>query len=195
MLRTRRGGRRRAARLCEAAVRRTGLSWSRCSHRAPVGASEDEFCKGGRALGGAGRDSPSRRPRFGVEAARFGCRAAPAFRRGWRRLARSPIAVCCEQRKGRRQRRSLERSETAVRGRRHEIEFWAGTIATFRSPSSAVPLGTPTGVLHSLKGGRKAELSPRGRAAEKLRPQGCASLRHLRWGSVPNGTRKLGFAR
>ncbi len=42
--------------------------------------------------------------------------------------------------------------ETAVRGGRHEIEFWAGTIATFRSPASAVPLGTPTGEMNSLKG-------------------------------------------
>jgi hypothetical protein len=41
--------------------------------------------------------------------------------------------------------------ETAVRGGRHEIEFWAGIIVTFRSPSSAVPLGTPTGEMNSLK--------------------------------------------
>ena len=42
--------------------------------------------------------------------------------------------------------------EAVVGGGRYEIEFWLGPIATFRSPSSAVLLGTPTGVLQSLKG-------------------------------------------
>ena len=74
-------------------------------------------------------------------------------------------------------RRAARLFETAVRGGRYEIEFWAGTIATFRSPASAVPLGTPTGVLQSLKGGgRRAELSERAGQKTLGVSQGGAAL-------------------
>ena len=105
---------------------------------------------------------------FLARQARLECRAAPVVASGRRHLVTGngtglPLGVAAAARL----------FETAVRGGRHEIEFWAGTIATFRSPALAPRLGAP-------RGGRKAEFSrlvircpigggwPRGR-----RPLGC----------------------
>ena len=72
---------------------------------------------------------------FAEQTSAFACRAAPAFR-----LASAVIG------------RSLPSFGLRI----------LQSLSRFvESPASAVPLGTPTGVLHSLKGGgRRAELSP-----------------------------------
>ena len=78
---------------------------------------------------------------FLARQARLECRAAPVVASGRRHLVTGngtglPLGVAAAARL----------FETAVRGGRHEIEFWAGTIATFRSPASAPRRGAPRGV-------------------------------------------------